>query len=79
MFPSASLLSHGSPRLERPGMFGIVPPSVHVAPPSFEYEYPLRSAPGVRKSSPCCESLKPTATCDPATAMVVSLCVVWSV
>src|SRR6476620_2846870 len=78
MVPSGPLVSHGSPKLFCPGALGMSPPSFHVAPPSSDHEYPVRSDAAVSASRECCESLYPTATCDPETAIVVSLCVVWS-
>ena len=50
MFPARSLATHGSPKLTNSGVFGIDPPSLNVAPPSDEYDTPLRLLPAVRKS-----------------------------
>src|SRR6058998_3775392 len=79
MVPSGPVVSHGSPRLLRPVGFGMSPPSVQVWPPSLECENPPRFVAAVSASSDCCESLYPTATSCPETAIAVSLWVVWSI
>src|SRR5262249_57109910 len=74
-----SLVSDGSPKLTQPAWFGITPPSVNDCPPSCEKANPVKLVACVKKGSVFCESLNPTATLDPTTAIVVSLWVVWSI
>jgi hypothetical protein len=55
---------------------GSTPPSVNERPPWVENEEPVRLLAAVRNSKVFWESLEPTATLLPWTAMVVSLWVV---
>ena len=50
--------------------------SVKLVPPLVEYATPSRFVAAVKNGSVCWESLNPTATFVPATAIDVSLCVV---